>query len=108
MEWTPTVIGFAIAHVVEAIAFVWYISSRLTRIEANSQSNGVEIGEVKASLDKTCDAFDDHVQDSRVHTTEEQRKDISRRIDRLEQAVSDGYRDLGNKLDTWASRILSK
>lgn len=101
-------VGLGLAQLVQIIGVVWYLSGRLTRMESRSESNGEELKELDSKFEKHMDAFDSHVLDAKVHTTEEQRRDISRRIDKLEELVTTGHRDLSNKLDTWATRILSK
>jgi hypothetical protein len=110
MEWTPantlTLGVFIFAQLVQLGIFVWYLSGRLTKIEAGSASNGEKVDELKTDFEKHSTDFERHVTDATVHTTLEQRKDINRRIDKLEETVKDGYKDMGTKIDRLTDHIL--
>lgn len=110
MESTLTlaIIGLALTQFGSVIGIVWYISGRLTRIETNGTNNGAAVDKVDHKLDDHIEQFDKHIVDQSVHTTLEQRKDINRRIDTLDQTVKEGYKDLGQKIDRWAEIMLKK
>lgn len=105
---TSTIIGLVVGHLIELGVFIWYLSGRLEKIQASTESNGKDIGKVEKALDDHIEKFDDHVVDKSVHTTEEQRKDIAKRIDDLSATVATSYRDLGNKIDGWARQIYER
>ena len=110
MEWTTantlTLGVFILAQLIQLGIFVWYLSGRLTKIEAGSASNGEKVDELTKDFKKQSDEFDRHSADATVHTTFEQRRDINRRIDKLEETVKDGYKDMGTKIDRLTDHIL--
>lgn len=110
MDWNviTALIGLGLTQLAQVIGLVWYLSGKLARIESTSSSNGVDIAKVDAKLEKHAEAFDEHIQDVTVHTTQEQRKDLQRSIEKLSERMDSGYNNLSNKLDQWAARILSK
>lgn len=112
MEWSTSLIVTILIALVGWLGtlggLIWYISGQFTQLKMSSNANGEDIGKVDNKLTRHIDAYDEHVTDSKVHTTEEQRRDINRRIDKLDDTVSNGLRDLGGKMDGVLLAILKK
>lgn len=103
-----TIVSLVVGHLIELGVFIWYLSGRLSKIQSAMESNGGEIAKVEKTLDDHIEKFDSHLVDRSVHTTEEQRRDISRRIDDLSSTVASSSRELGTKIDNLAMQILGR
>lgn len=110
MEWnasnTLTLAIAGIGWIGSFIGLVWYLSGRLTRIESGSTDNGKKLEAVDRKIDNLDAAFNDHVLDHGQHITLEQRKDMSKRIDKIEMAVERTGASLGDKIDRVMDHLL--
>ncbi len=72
----------------------------LARLESKVSSLTERMKEVETLADQTATQFNVHLRDSDAHVNKPYIGGLEKRIDKLEESVSEGQRQINSKLDT--------
>lgn len=114
MEWLQSnAAGVLVTLIIAVIGGLWVLIgtiiwavTKFTKVEIAVEGLTGKMDTAISDIRKMDSDLADHISDRDFHTTLEEKGAMSRRIERLEQGMKDGFQSVETKIDKWATTLM--